>query len=93
MCRTLLVVVVTGLIGLLLGCVSQSVPDTANIAPTGEPTSISGGESNRDWGAFLRSGRPTLKSGDAIEVRGQAGESGELIADVIWLMDTELGCE
>lgn len=37
-------------------------------------------------------GGPPLKPGDTIEVRGQAGETGELIADAIWLMDTELGC-
>jgi len=38
-------------------------------------------------------GGPPLKPGDAIEGRGQAGETGELIADVIWLMDTEPECE
>jgi hypothetical protein len=38
-------------------------------------------------------GGPPLKAGDTIEVRGQAGHAGELIADVIWLMDAELECE
>ncbi|MCB0197525.1 MAG: hypothetical protein KDJ65_36600 [Anaerolineae bacterium] len=38
-------------------------------------------------------GGPPLQEGDSIKIQGREGENGELIADVIWLMDTDLQCQ